>query len=212
MVTLQTVEVPGLRDALKRERVLRDRAFLGGEEIVCGVVVRQLSLRIALFLEHAENGFFIPFHFDDDNEVAAHALQVLWFSKPDWEEPRLEADGFVMSWFEAYKRFRFQKRFLLQNDIETLVSEVRAWIDDAMLDCPKGGHSSGPSQSYASYPAHLVDLFAAAGLPFSYAEILDMPLKRLWQHWRLASNRLYDVKLTNPSDDLTVKHIAKAPS
>ncbi len=74
------------------------------------------------------------------------------------------------------------------------------------MDSPAG--SSGVAHvSYASYPAYIVDKFAGAGLPFTYDQILDMPLRRLWQHWRLASRRLDETPLTNPSDELAAQHI-----
>jgi hypothetical protein len=55
----------------------------------------------------------------------------------------------------------------------------------------------------------VIDKFAEAGLVFTYAEVMDMPLRRLWQHWRVASHRLNDVPLSNPSDLLAVEHLAK---
>ena len=209
MITLPTIEVPGFKEAIRHERTLRDRAFLGGNEIVCGVVVKQLSLRTSLFLEHAQNGFFIRFNFDDDLEVLAHALQVLRFSEPNWKAPEVEYPTLWATWWQGMKDLRFQKRVIKKQSPEAIVKEVREWIDDAMFDCPSGGQSDIPAPSYVSYPASLVDLFAAAGLKFTYDEILDMPLKRLWQHWRLAAHRVYDKKLTNPSDEIAVEHIAK---
>lgn len=211
MATLSTVEIPGFREAVRKERTLRDRAFLGGNEIVAGVVVRQLSLRTVLYLEHAENGFMIPYVFDDDVEVLAHALQVLYFSRPGWVAPEVGSTSLVEAWREGVKTYRFQRQALGGATAQEIVKEVRAWLDDSFMDCPAGGGSTDGVQrpSYASHPAHLVDLFAAAGYRFGYDELLDMPLKRLWQHWRLAANRVYEVKLTNPSDDVAVEHIAK---
>lgn len=209
MVTLQTVALPtSFHEAVKRERSLRDRAFLGGNEIVAGVVVRQLSLRTMLYLEHAENGFVIPFRFDDETEVLAHALQVLYFSTPDWKPPEVGRFSAWRTFANSIREQRFQRKALIGNSVEGIIKEVREWMDEAFLDCPRGG-GDGIKQSYASHPAHLVDLFAAAGLGFSYDEIMDMPLKRLWQHWRIAASRIYEVKLTNPSDEIAVEHIAK---
>lgn len=209
MATLPTVEIPGLREAIRKERTLRDRAFLGGYELVFGIVVKQLSLRTVLFLEHAENGFLIPFRFDDDNEVIAHAIQVLWFSRPSWTPPSVETPSLWRQFVTARQEHLFQMKVLRNGTPMELVKEVRGWIEEATFDCPSGSGGELPRQSYASHPAHLVDLFGAAGLPFSYDEIMDMPLKRLWQHWRLAANRLYDLKLTNPSDEVAVGYLSK---
>jgi hypothetical protein len=53
-----------------------------------------------------------------------------------------------------------------------------------------------------------VDKFAEAGLPFTYQEIMDMPMRRLWQFWRIAVRRVNEAHLSNPSDDLATKVIA----
>ena len=207
---LQSVEIPGFRDAVKRERVLRDRAFLGGNEIVAGVVVKQLSLRIMLFLEHAETGFIIPFRYDDMTEVIAHAAQVLYFAQPGWQEPEVRPFSFWRAWREAMRQRKFQVQlFKGVKDQLDIIGAVRGWIDDAMMDCPAGSQGEVQRPSYVSHPAHLMDLFAAAGLWFTYDEIMDMPLKRLWQHWRLAAHRVYELPLTNPSDQLAVDFLAK---
>lgn len=210
-ITLPVVEVPGLREAIRKERTLRDQAYAGGNEIVCGIVVRQLSLRTYLFLERAQNGFIIPYKFDDANEILAHALQVLYFSTPEWKEPKVEPYSFWRSFAEGFRTHRFMKRALQKvGSAEDLVTGVREWIDESCMDCPTGGGSGGvPPQIYASYPTDVVDLFAAASLPFSYDEIMDMPLKRLWQHYRVAASRVYDSKLTNPSDELATLRLAK---
>ncbi len=207
MAIFPTVEVPGLREAIRKERNLRDRAFLGGNEIVFGVEVKQLSLRIALYLEHAENGFMIPVRWDFDDEPIAHAIQVLWFAQPDWVAPTVRPLSLWAQFKLARKQALFTRKVLANGTPEDLIGEVMDWIKEATFDCPAGGGSEVPRQSYASHPAHLVDLFGAAGLPFTYEEIMDMPLKRLWQHYKLAANRLYEAKLTNPSDDIVVGHL-----
>ncbi len=207
MAIFETVEIPGLREAIRKERTLRDRAFLGGNEILFGVEVRQLSLRIALYLEHAENGFMIPVRWDFDEEPIAHALQVLWFAQPGWKEPTKKF-SFWRKFIESRRQELFMRKVMKNGTGLELVKAVREWLDDATFDCPSESGSELPRNSYASHPAHLVDLFGAAGLPFTYDEILDMPLKRLWQHYKLAANRLYDAKLTNPSDTIATDHLS----
>lgn len=210
-ITLPVVEVPGYREQVRKERTIRDEAFLGGDELVCGVVVHPLSLRTAIFLEQAENGFMIPFRFDSDMEQVAHALQVLYFCSPEWSPPESPAYSAWRTFKEGYRAQRFQRRALrAAGDLDSLIDGVQDWINNSCMDCQSVGSSSGvPKQSYASHPAHLVDLFGAAGLTFTYDQIMDMPLKRLWQHWRLAAHRVYEAKLSNPSDTLATDHIAK---
>lgn len=209
-VILPTISVPGFAEATKLERKIRDHAFLGGNEIVAGVVVRQLSLRTVLYLEHAQNGFIIRFNFDDRLELLAHALQALFFSTPTWKAPEVNPYSFWRSMLTSWRHRKFQRSVMWKVSGEEIIEEVREWVNEAFMDCPSGEGSGGQAHaSYASYPAHLVDLFGAAGLQFTFTDIMDMPLKQLWQHWRLAANRVYDVKLTNPSDNLAVEHIGK---
>lgn len=208
-MAFQSVEIPGYREQVRKERTLRDRAFLGGNEIVFGIEVKQLSLRTALFLEHAENGFMIPVRWDFDGEEIVHAIQVLWFAQPDWVQPSVTPPSIWRQFNEARRQTLFARRVLRNGSPDDLVTEVMDWIKEAMFDCPAASGSEVPRPSYVSHPAHLVDLFGAAGLTFSYDEILDMPLKRLWQHYKLAANRLHGLTLTNPSDDLAVEHLAR---
>lgn len=208
MVTLQTVEIPGYREAVKREAQVRDTAFLDGLEIVCGVEVCPLSLRRLIWLEQAHNGFVVPWRFDDDGEMFAHAVQFLYFMRPSYSPPKSAKESFWQSFCSGMKEQLFINRMARTNRDETL-DELSGWIKSAFMDAPNAGNGGVPTASYASYPAYVVDLFAEAGLPFTYTEIMDMPLARLWQHWRIAARRVKDTALTNPSDDLATKHLAE---
>ena len=206
MVTLQTVEIPGFREAVKREAHVRDTAFLDGLELVCGVEVVPLSLRRLIWLEQAHNGFVVPWRFDDDGEMFAHAVQFLFFMRPDYSPPKSAKESFWQSFCSGMKEQLFINRMARSNRDEML-GELSEWIKSAFMDAPNAG-GSVRTAPYASYPALVVDLFAEAGLPFTYTEIMDMPLARLWQHWRIAARRVKDLPLTNPSDDLATKVIA----
>lgn len=209
MVTLQTVEVPGLREALKREARIRDTAFLDGLEVVCGVEAYPLSLRRLIWLEQAHNGFVVPFRFESDEEMLSHALQIVYFCNPDFSPPASPKYSFWDSFRDGMKQHAFFRKALRSGPPEAIIKEIETWLGDAFMDSPAGGGNNevrGPS--YASYPAYIVDKFAEAGLPFTYDQIMDMPLRRLWQHWRVAVKRVNDTTLTNPSDDLATKVIA----
>lgn len=213
MVTLQTVEIPGLREAIQRESRVRDLAFLDGLEIVCGVEVYPLSLRRLLWLEQARNGFIVPCRFESDDEYLAHALQVVYFCTPGFRIPTSPKVSFWSVFRDNYRQQGFFRKALRSGSPEVIVKEIEDWLAEAFMDSPAvGGSNEVASPSYASYPAHIVDKFASAGLTFTYDEIMDMPLKRLWQHWRIAVRRVDEVTLTNPSDDLATKVIAGVTS
>jgi len=209
MVTLQQVEIPGYREAVKHESEVRDAAWLNGNEIVAGVEVRPMNLRTVILLERARNGFLVPCRFDNGQEVVAHAIQVLYFSRPEFRAPSLSDLGFLSQLFESVRRQRFIERVVRSADYDKLVREVREWLDDAFMDCPSGSKDTVSSASHASSPAYVFDMMAAGGYGYTQDEIIDMPLRRLWQLMRLASRRLYGSAIGNPSDDLAVQHIAK---
>jgi hypothetical protein len=209
MVTLQTVEIPGLRDALKREARIRDTAFLDGLELVCGVEVAPITLRRLIWLEQAHNGLVVPWRFESENELLAHSLQIVYFCNPTYVPPTRPKFGFWPAFFEGRKQHGFFRGITRGKKAEDIIAEVGEWLSEAFMDAPAGGGSNEiQSPSYASYPAHIVDKFAEAGLPFTYGEIMDMPLRRLWQFWRMAVRRVNETALSNPSDDLATKVIA----
>lgn len=209
MVTLQTVEIPGLREALKREARVRDTAFLDGLELVCGVEVYPLSLRRLIWLEQAHNGLIVPWQFESETELLAHCLQIVYFCSPSYAPPTRPKYRFWPAVREGIRQQAFFRRVLKGRNADELIKEIQEWHGESFMDAPAGGGGNEiQSPSYASYPAYIVDKFAEAGLPFTYDQILDMPLRRLWQFWRVVTSRLNDIKLTNPSDDLATKVIA----
>ena len=208
-VALPTVEIPGFADAVRRERTVRESAFSGGNELVAGVEVRPFSLRHLSWLEMARNGFVVPCVFESKDEMLAHAVQVLYLCRPQFRPPtsprlsvwQMTRQSMAGSWFGA--------RLLWRMDGDDVVREVEQWLGDAFMDAPAGSSEGQPAPSYAATQAYILDRFAEAGLPFTLNEVLDMPMKQLWQHWRLASRRLSDEKLTNPSDAVAVAHLAR---
>jgi hypothetical protein len=212
MVALPTVEIPGYADALRREHAVRTGAFLGGNEVLCGVEVRPLSLRTLVRLEVAQNGFVVPCRFDNNGEAIAHALQVIWFCRPKFDSTfgvgsrwRMIREGIAMTTF-ILRMVTTHWRDRLK-----IAHEVKAWIRDAFMDAPKGdGKQLANRPSFAAYPAHIIDTLHGYGIKASMDEIMDMPLKQLWQHWRVAVKRENPkYPLVNPSDELAVAAINK---
>lgn len=206
MVTLETVEIPGLREAIKREAHVRDTAFLDGLELLCGVEVVPLSLRRLIWLEQAHNGFVVPWTWDDAAETYAHAIQFLYYMKPDFSPPRSPMVTFWQSFLAGWKEQRFINS-MRRKDRGAVVKEISSYLSASFMDAPSSGGEVQTS-AYASYPSYIVDLFAEGGLTFTYDEIMDMPLARLWQHYRICSRRTREAKLTNPSDSIVVDHLA----
>ena len=206
MVALQTIEVPGYREAVQRERALRDSAFLDTEEQLCGVTVKPLSLRKLIELERAHNGFICPWRWASDAEVIGHAMALIYFCQPNFRPP---AESFWSLYLHGYRKHKFCVGLLRRLPPLEIIKAVRQWLDDAFMDAPSGGGDNIASQSYASYPAYIMDKFGEAGLTYTPDQIMDMPLRRLWQHWRVAVARCNDMKLSNPSDEIAVAFISR---
>lgn len=208
VVALQTVPIPGYAEAVRRESEIRNRAFLGGAQVVCGVRVYPLSLRRLIWLEAAGNAHVIPARFESLAEAAAHAAQVLYFCSGRFRLPDSPAVPFWRAWRDKISvRLFLTALRSIRTEVE-LISEVREWLDAQFMDAPCGSSDGVHSAGHAAYPAYIVDRFGEAGLLFTQDEILDMPLARLWQYWRLATRRLSGGALTNPSDDLATQYLA----
>ncbi len=207
MVILQTVKIPGYAEAVRKENHARDTAYLDALECVCGVWVAPLCLRSLVALEAARNGHVETCQWESEQEAMGHAVQVLYFCRPEFKVPT-RVGGFWWAFFEARRQWKFTRQ-VLKAGRENIIPQVQGWIRDAMMDAPGGGSVDAvPSRSFASYPTHVIDRFAEAGLPFTYDEIMTMPLRRLWQHWRIASSRLHSYSLSNPSDSIRTDYLA----
>src|SRR6185369_14998148 len=151
MVTLETVQIPGLREAIQRESRIRDTAFLDGLEIVCGVEVAPISLRRLIWLEQAQNGLIVPFLFESDEEYLTHALQVVYFCTPKYRAPITPRTDLWDAFKQGYRQHGFFRKALRSGTPEVITKEVEAWLADALMDSPAGGgNNEVSSPSYAS--------------------------------------------------------------
>jgi len=199
---LQFVEIPGFRDALKRESLVRRQGWVGAHAEIAGVRVRFLTLRDMVLLEEMQNGFFCPWRFDTDAEFLGHAAHLVWWLS-DCPKPPTNA----RTWFQP-RAWASRARLLehLKRRPVDLANDVRAYIEDAYLDAPRCGGTGG--SPLAATPAYIADTLAAGGFALSLDEILDMPVTRLWQLVRLAARRVYGTPATNASDKLACDYLA----
>jgi hypothetical protein len=78
------------------------------------------------------------------------------------------------------------------------VKQIDAFLKESFQDSP-GGAGDMESPSYYSFAASLVDLFGHE-YGWSEADILDAPIKRLFQYVKAISRRSGEAVLFNPSD------------
>lgn len=204
---LPVIEVPGLAEARQREHDLRNLAFLPIGEEIAGIPVKAYTPYHLLALDAVKNGFVVPCTFERESERAAHALQFLWFVSTEYRIPTGKLDTLWMRW----RRYRFTKRTAKVNAF-AVFDGIAKYLDEALMDCPGSSQSnSGVRQvGHASFMASIVDMLYGAGYPWSEAEILNTPFRRIWQYLRLSMKRLDpECTLSNPSDRLASAYIAK---
>jgi len=201
--SLQFVEIPGFRDACKREAAVRRAAWCHAHTQIAGVRVRLLTLRDMVLLEEMGNGFFNPWRFDSDEEFFGHCAQLVWWlsdcpkpktSETRWLQPKV-----------AYMRTRLLR--FLSDRPQQLAADVRQYLEDSFLDAPKG--AAGNGQPIAAAPAYIMDTLAAGGYAMPQDEVLDMPVTRLWQLLRVAARRVFGMPATNYSDQLACEYLAQ---
>lgn len=210
MDQLKIVEIPGLADCLKRERQVRDEAFLEGmPEDVAGIPVASLTLRHLHWLTMLRNGFVVPCTFESNDEMLEHAQQCLWVLTPGLSLPGAGRPYTLLYRVRlALVKWHACLRFLRAKPA-AVVAAMRDYMEETFFDCPfKGEGDSKIAHSSPTIAASVIDLFAGAGYPWSKDDILDTPLKQLWQLSRVAIKRINpEASAPNPSDILKVEEI-----
>ena len=184
-------KIPGLTKAVAKaaaiEDTIRRRAFLPHVTTLCGLAVRPFTPRHFLFLDEARSPF-LSGHIPGPEHVGIF----LWLVSTDFVLPSPQIPLSNV----RQRRHAFTQRIGRIPFIKAL-TEIGAYLDEALLDRPGGGGGDDP---IASFAAVLVDDIAAAygwqdeildadGQPVHGAGILDKPIARLCQYRRLIWRR-----------------------
>lgn len=209
-IKLNRVEIPGLADAYRRERGLRDAAFGNTTRRIGPFTVRLMSLRDLCWLDAEGNGWVANKPFEGKQDPLTHGLALIWHllvgvRMPQNGESVPMHTGIAML---LKKLYVFILGMFLNE--RKLFKDLNAYLGDRFFDAPRKGTSDNPEmeRSFASGPAAIVDLFAAGGYSMTEDEILDMPLDRLWQYGRLIADRLGG-SVANPSDWVKADYMAE---
>lgn len=201
-------EIPGYAEAAHRENEIRECAFLGEPETVCGVECAPLTLRKYQWLAISKS----PFVFDYPAELLA-------------EKPNIKEDIFLFLWvaspdFNPHNKRRMEKRFkqcrkIFKMQIGDALKEIKSYMDESWLDAGEGSSE----RSFYSVSAAVTNLFNQKyGLPIDSWENgwlrglirkltgqpnpLDIPLKIVWQLMRAQrATDKPDAKFTNRISD-----------
>ena len=171
---------PEYKAALDREALTRSAAFLGVTELIGGVEVQPLTLLHLCRLECVGSPFVkggVPM----PEDVALF----LWAVSKEYD-PK--------AWF---KRWRFCRR-VSKLSYAVMVANIREYLDEAFLDAPEGRGNGFTAPYWSSYAGIVANIAAEFG--WSESEIVNMPLKRVWQYDRIAA------KWNSSKADIRNKH------
>ena len=177
-------QIPGLREAIEAEQHIRDTSFLPLPESVCGFDVKPLTLRHVLMLGAVGSPFMRGGH-PMPHDIGAFLIVV-----GDWKG------------FKRWCCLRKLGRVAFRDAVES----VDSFVKESFQDSPGGSGVEGVS--YYSFAASIVDLF---GREYGWREtdILDAPVKRLFQYLKAISRRSGETVLFNPSDRIRSQWMEK---
>ena len=217
MEALSPDKVEGYREAVSRESIIRDAAFLSQPETVAGYELRQMKLRHYLLLRLTA----CPLLYEG-TPSPEQLRQFLWIMSTSYpvgigefferckrdffppEKPLIHFPRSMVKWERKTER-------AVERGAEVLKA-VHEYISDTMQDRPKakGGLKAKDFKSYYSIACYWCYLVAKE-TGWSLDSILDMDLKVLFQFLR-ASLEEKKVELTNPSDAIVAASRARALS
>lgn len=194
-------EHPRVVEAVLHERFVRDAAFLGVPETVAGFELKPFSLRHYLTLRIARN----PILFGVD-PMPGDLAQFLWTCAVEYSPHASDRKRFMKrcrrfvppapQFFETRRwRRRFNRSLL---ELAKCAKAARGYYDEAMMDKPGIAPKSARHADYYSEVAFWLSLFEYRYTP---EQVLDMPMKVLWQCLNEARERKEKKPtLFNPSD------------
>lgn len=175
------LSIPEYAEAREREETARDAAFVLEHDDICGVPVKPLSLRHFTLLVAIGSPFVCA-----GELTATEAARFIWIVSA----VRCRNDT-------AQARDRFLKSIRGLNFVHACQG-ISRYLDEAFQDSPGGGSSNRPLST--SFAAVLVDMIARE-YGWRESDILDMPLRRLFQYLRcIRHHHDPDAVFVNPSD------------
>lgn len=163
---------PGYAEAVKHENDVRDAAVLNLNALICGVEIRQMTLRHWLILDGIESPFLNGALPDPDKKDIE---KFLWVLSPH----------FTPRWSFAKAQLVRRARKLPYG--EAVVS-IRSFVEDTFQDSPPSEGDDKWRAPEASFGANVI---CSLALRFHWSRdaILDLPLKESFQHLKLIRMR-----------------------
>lgn len=169
--------IPGYAEAVKRENEIRDASFLGIEERINGVEVKPFTLRHMNALDSMRSPFLLDRKIGMEIATPQDVAIFLWNVSPQFRVIRTGWDVFT-----HYRFIRSLRRLKFDETCKAIFD----YVEEAFQDSPAG--SSRKSMPFASYVAHIIDWIAST-YHWDDDDILDKPLKRIFQYIRCIQRR-----------------------
>lgn len=204
---MEFVEIPGYADALRREAESRLDAWDDAWPTVCGIVMLPMTLRRIGILRRARNGYFVPCTWDNEIEPHSHARQIAWVCSPEYFTPRSRFDLMRYNW--RLVRWRNQ---ICRIPALKFTHAVLEFYESEFFDSPFR-HDRNTDEQKVQAPSlgadivYVADMFARAGYSFTLDQIMDMPMRQLWQFTRIIHKR-EGITLPNHSSILAADYVA----
>lgn len=206
---------PGYAEAVANERLVRDAAFLCRVETVAGFDLRPMTLRHYLVLRLAGS----PCLAKTGDVEPWQAAAFLWLLSPEWTpgarararfmrrcRPFAQPGLPLFSTQRAIARWGRQSK-AAKARLAEVVKGIREFVEETMLDRPSGG-KGGYGPSYYSDVCFWWGTLGRNGYPMSREEILETPLKILFQSLREITESKGG-HVVNKSDGLKAEHLQR---
>ena len=191
-------QIEEINRAVVHQTMARVRAYADCKYAyeVLNVNVRALTLRDLATLQAVGCGYFC----DVEKITEIDALKVLWFLSEDYKP-------------EANAQMKFARRIAKNYSKAEVLSAVREFIDEMFLDCGSWADycDETPEETKKPKPPHYctTSIYVAQlakAYHWSEAEILDMPLPRVFQYYHLSNVQTTpDYSFTQLSEHLLLK-------
>lgn len=158
--------VPGYVDAVKRENDVRDAAMLNLNTRICGVEIKQMTLRHWIILDGIDSPLICGI-----NPEPVDVIKFLWVLSPEF---RIKS---------PLRQFLFSRRHQKVKYGDAVVA-IRKFVEETFQDRPPNSGDDKWTPPQASFAASIIYSIASK-FHWTRESILDMPIKEIFQHMKL---------------------------
>lgn len=186
-------DIPGYAEAVKRENDIRDAALLNLNTQICGVEIRQMTLRDWIVLDGIASQMFSA-----ETPAMYDIARFLWLLSPKFQ-----------------KRNRFARWCFVRScrklPYGECVAKIRRFIEDTFQDSPPSSGNAKWSPPQFSFAASVVHSIASA-YHWPREIILSLPLKEIFQYKKIIricsqTTGAGAAAQRNPSDIIEIRYI-----